>query len=132
MIMRSKFEIGCCVKVGSNTGKIIDRFFSEKNGSTHYYIEFDNGDREFCMEDVVLPIQEFNADDCAFSVDIAGNVVVLVLRDGSGKEIARGHGHLIHEGILGLAQAMSYAAKRLFYNAGGALITKKNGGNDNG
>ena len=132
MIIKSKFEIDSRVEVGGEAGTIIDMFISKKGDRPHYYIEFDNGEREFCVEDVVFPLQESSADGCTVSVDIAENVVVMVLRDGNGKEIARGHGHLIHEGSLGIAQAVSYAGKRLFYNAGGALIANKNGGYNNG
>ena len=28
-------------------------------------------------------------------------------------EIARGHGHIIHEGLVGIAQASSYALKKI-------------------
>ena len=31
-------------------------------------------------------------------------------------EIGRGHGHIIHEGALGIAQASSYALKRIYFN----------------
>lgn len=132
MIIRSKFEIGDRVKVGGNAGTIVDTFISKNDGSSHYYIEFECGAKEFFVEDVVCPAQESVVDGCTVSVDIAENVVVMILHDGFGKEIARGHGHMIHEGTLGLAQAVSYAAKRLFYNAGGDIITKKNGGYNNG
>ena len=36
------------------------------------------------------------------------------IRDGKRSEIARGHGHIIHQGKLG-AQAASYALKRIYH-----------------
>ena len=31
-------------------------------------------------------------------------------------ELARGHGHIIHRGALGIAQAASYALKRIYHD----------------
>jgi hypothetical protein len=38
------------------------------------------------------------------------------IRDGVKKEIGRGHGHIIHAGKLGVAQAASYALKRIYWD----------------
>ena len=46
-------------------------------------------------------------------VEIADNVVIVRLLDASGDEIARGHGHIIHKGAIGIAQAVSYASRRI-------------------
>jgi hypothetical protein len=35
------------------------------------------------------------------------------LGDDYKEEIARGHGHIIHEGKIGIAQAASYALKKI-------------------
>lgn len=48
-------------------------------------------------------------------VDIPSeNNIVIVKMMANGNEIARGHGHLIHAGAEGIAQAMSYACKRIW------------------
>ena len=35
-------------------------------------------------------------------------------KNGEAKELARGHGHIIHDGALGIAQATSYAMRRAY------------------
>ena len=39
----------------------------------------------------------------------------------SKSSLAKGHGHMIHEGELGVAQAASYACKRLYESLGGEI-----------
>jgi hypothetical protein len=56
------------------------------------------------------------------SIDIAENVVIASLYevcDPNMRPIAKGHGHIIHEGELGIAQAASYACMRLYKSIGG-------------
>jgi hypothetical protein len=57
-----------------------------------------------------------------FKIDIADNVVVAIMMQGE-RQIGRGHGHIIHEGAIGIAQAASYALKMLYTNMnGGSMI----------
>jgi hypothetical protein len=56
---------------------------------------------------------------------VADNVVIAVLYAVVGDtktEIARGHGHIMHEGVLGIAQASSYALKRIYMDLNGGSI----------
>lgn len=49
--------------------------------------------------------------------DIADNVVIGIIYeivDGQKIEVTRGHGHIIHEDSVGVAQACAYAFKRAF------------------
>lgn len=57
------------------------------------------------------------------SITRADDVVVAVISDENGGEITRGHGHIIHDGILGEAQAASYAIKRAYTAMPGADST---------
>lgn len=55
-------------------------------------------------------------------IDIAQNVVIATLYEASGdqmKVICKDHGHLIHDGEVGIAQAASYACNRLWRKIGG-------------
>ena len=55
------------------------------------------------------------------------NVVVARLyetKDGEEKEIAKGHGHIIHEGAIGIAQASSYALKRIYEDLNGGHMRR--------
>ena len=52
------------------------------------------------------------------------NVVVAIFYEIKGEvktEIARGHGHIIHEGTIGIAQASSYAVKRIYQKLNGEV-----------
>lgn len=103
-------------------GEIIDRLYSESRGDYVYRIRFDGAriastaqfmDGSFdVIEDDPLPVtykHEF---------EYLENLVVArfyeVYEDGTQVEIAKGHGHIFHDGALGIAQAASYALKKLY------------------
>lgn len=109
-------------------GTISDKFYSEAQQCYVYSIQFDNFASskklwkaemlESCDEDVSY----------TYEFDYLENVVVAKLyelRETSKTEIARGHGHIIHEGVLGIAQAASYALRKIFYK-----IEAEEGGDD--
>ena len=63
------------------------------------------------LEPAPLPI------DYSFETHIDGNVAVVTMIATQGEKTwvyARGHAHIIHDGEVGLAQAISYAARRMF------------------
>ena len=64
--------------------------------------------------------KEYSMD---IKIDIAQNVVIATLYEstngGDASVVGKGHGHLIHEGELGIAQAASYACMRLYKSIGG-------------
>ena len=54
-------------------------------------------------------------ENFTFEVDIPPEKnIVIVKMMADGEEIGRGHGHVIHHGAIGIAQAMSYACKRIW------------------
>jgi hypothetical protein len=51
-------------------------------------------------------------------IEYLENVVLVILYEATEDgpvEIARGHGHIIHEGAKGITQATSYALKKIWY-----------------
>ena len=63
-------------------------------------------------------ISELDKKNYKYEFDYCDNVVVAILYevgDDYKKEVARGHGHIIHEGVEGIAQASSYALKMIYY-----------------
>lgn len=63
--------------------------------------------------------KEYSMD---IKIDIAQNVVIATLYESVGDKmmpICKGHGHLIHDGEVGIAQAASYACNRLWRRIGG-------------
>ena len=52
-----------------------------------------------------------------YKITYLDNLVLVVLYEATGdgkKELARGHGHIIHEGAAGVAQAASYAMRGIW------------------
>ena len=91
-------------------GKIEDILRSTVTGQTFYEID----ECYYTTDQLTTPENQAAYE---IKVDIADNVVVAVLyeaRNGERKEIARNHGHVIHEGALGISQAASYALNRMW------------------
>lgn len=111
-------------KVCGLDGEIIDRLYSESRGDYVYRIRFDGvriaSTAQF-MDGSFYVIEE---DPCPVTYmhkfEYLENLVVAhfyeVYEDGTQVEIAKGHGHIFHDGALGIAQAASYALKKLYQN----------------
>ena len=102
-------------------GEIVDIMYSTAYEKYIYRIKFDGQDarsRADFTEEALEPLVEATVT-YHFETDYAEDNVVIVImyedrEDGSSREIARGHGHIIHEGAFGIAQATSYAMYRLY------------------
>ena len=99
------------VHIGTRTEGTVVEIFDRSHGEL-YEVVNDLG-RSVWGEEKEFERVESPAYRC--DVEIADNVVVVRLLDASGDEVARGHGHIIHEGALGIAQAVSYASRRVLY-----------------
>lgn len=116
------FNIGDRVRLKNfdEIGKIEDIMYSTAQEQYIYRIHFDGQDEcsnaDFTEDEFELLADE--AVDYRFDTDIADNVVIVIMyevyEDGTEQEIVRGHGHIIHEGALGIAQATSYAMYRAY------------------
>lgn len=115
----TRFQIGDRVNIPSKSNKIgivTDIWSSLAKASVMYAVE--NDDDGYCgmyaedqLEPAPLPI------DYSFEVHIDGNVAVVAMTAKQGNRTwiyARGHAHILHDGEVGMAQAVSYAAKRMF------------------
>lgn len=106
-------------------GTIIDKLYSESNNCYVYTIKFDNFEavshKKWRAE--LLDKYVEKQTTYRYEVEIVDNVVIVILyevdTDDVSTEIARGHGHIIHEGPLGVAQATSYASKKIYEKLGG-------------
>lgn len=92
-------------------GFITDGFVTSL-GKMVYEVELESGEKIYCEEREIL-----NKQESAFHIEVdhADNVIIVRLLDANDNEVARGHGHIIHDGALGIAQAVSYASRRLLY-----------------
>ena len=114
----TKFQIGDRVKIPSRQlviGKIVDIWHSIGKNAVMYAVECEGGHTGLFGEDQLepapLPVSY------RFEAVVEGNVAVVAMHATQGDKewvITRGHAHIIHNGDVGMAQAVSYAARRMF------------------
>lgn len=115
----TKFQIGDRVKIPSKSNKIgiINDIWTSLAKASLMYAVADESDGHMGLyaqdqlEPAPLPI------DFRFEAHIDGNVAVVTMVATQGEKTwiyARGHAHILHNGEVGMAQAVSYAAKRMF------------------
>lgn len=114
-------------RLSGKVGTVIDKLYSEINDGFIYRVHLDGYERPsnkmFTEEQLYILIKipkEFK-----FEFEYLDNVVVAIFYELEGEsktEIARGHGHIIHDGALGIAQAASYALKKLYAKMNGGAI----------
>ena len=116
-----EFNIGDRVRslTFDQEGVIEDKLYSKKTDEWVYTVHFDGShypfatpfsreELDFVGEEIAYRWELFMADD---------NVVTAVMYetiDGVEREIARNHGHIIHSGVIGVAQAASFAMKKIY------------------
>lgn len=115
----AKFRIGDRVKYPHSTLKIgiVADIWQIFASNVRMYTVRDEGDGHCAMyaetqlEPAPVPIEY------SFESYVEGNVAVVVMNATQGDKTwvyARGHAHILHNGEVGMAQAVSYAAKRMF------------------
>lgn len=99
--------------------EIIDRLYSDANESYFYTLRLTGAKTvpliAFPEEALEIVVEE--PAEYAHEIEYLDNVVLVIfyeVKKGKKTELARGHGHIIHEGALGIAQATSYAMKRCY------------------
>ena len=117
----NEFNIGDRVYVDmyGKTAVIDDRMYSDKLCDWKYIVKFDDSNVPY-----VKPLQgkdlEPIADDKKYRFEVFqadNNVMVAVMYEIDGdteREIKRYHGHIMHEGLVGITQAASYAMKKIY------------------
>ena len=115
----TKFQIGDRVKIPSKAetiGVVTDIWSSLAQSRTMYEVAYEsNGNKglyaENQLEPAPLPIEY------SFTATIEENVAVVCMIAKQGEKTwvyARGHAHILHDGAVGMAQAVSFAGKRMF------------------
>ena len=116
----SKFQFGDKVKTQNGyVGTVEDILVSRRKETFAYVVKFD-GHPEMDALYSENSLEEFVEHvTYGYEIECLENIVLVrlfELRGESKTKIARGHGHIIHEGALGVAQAASYALKRIFFD----------------
>lgn len=121
----AKFKIGDMVETNwFGKGKVVDVMYSSHKDQYTYEVEDDQESSDLFSEEELMLVPEKKEYSMSVQIDIAQNVVIASLFEVVGenmKPLAKGHGHLIHEGELGIAQAASFACKRLYESLGGTF-----------
>jgi hypothetical protein len=97
-------------------GRITDRLYSEARSQHLYVIKPSDGGRSFTRNEDEIELAQ---EEASYSIEtqICDNLVLVIMhedRGGKRTEVCRGHGHIIHNGAEGIAQALSYASKQAF------------------
>lgn len=115
----TNFQIGDRVKIPSKSetvGIVTDIWASMAQNRTLYEVTYEgNNTKGLYAEDQLEPAP--NPTTYTFETKIDGNVAVVAMIAKQGDDTwvyARGHAHILHNGEVGLAQAISYAARRMF------------------
>lgn len=118
VVTTTKFQLGDRVKVASRhslLGTISDIWHSQVQDSSMYAVDLENGSRglyaENQLEPAPIPITY------SWEAHIDGNVAVVTMNAMQGEKTwvhSRGHAHILHDGEVGMAQAVIYAARRMF------------------
>ena len=108
-------------------GEIVDKLYSKALDRYVYTIKFDNFDATSKKLWIGTQIETYVEDEVTYDYEFEyiDNVVVAVLYEIRGDEkteISRGHGHIIHEGAIGIAQASSYALKKIYEKMNGGKV----------
>jgi hypothetical protein len=116
-------------KNSGNDGEIVDKLWSAARDCMVYRIQFDDNSRVSKTdfdEGTFDRIEDLMEVTYAHEFEYLDNVVIGIFyevdQDGNKTEIARGHGHIIHEGALGIAQASAYALKKLYEKMNGGKV----------
>lgn len=106
-------------KNAGNDGEIIDKLWSAAKDCMVYRIRFDGvqyASKTLFVEGTFDRITDLLARiSYEWEFEYLDNVVVAIfyeINEDSKKEIARGHGHIIHQGAEGIVQASAYAVKK--------------------
>ena len=114
----NKFQVGDQVKIPSKSGiigTVSDVWHSLLQNKIMYAVTTDGSNMALYREDQLEPAPL--PTEYSFSTTVENNVAVVCMIAHQGDKTwvcARGHAHILHDGEAGMAQAVSYAAKRMF------------------
>ena len=114
-------------KKSGESGVITDKMYSEARDCFIYIIKPDDNGRSFMRsEDEIEPFRRQR--EYRVETQIADNVVIGIIYEVDGDlktEVCRGHGHIIHDGAEGIAQACAYAYKKAFTSIDSGIYMKQ-------
>ena len=115
----TKFQIGDRVKIPAKAetiGIVTDIWSSMAQDKTMYEVAYESNGTKGLYAESQLELAPIPTE-YSFETKIDGNVAVVAMIAKQGEKTwvyARGHAHILHDGEVGMAQAVSFAAKRMF------------------
>ena len=113
-------------RLAGMVGEVVDKLYSEAYSCYIYKLKlegFDRSSNALFVGDDLKELPKPSAD-LRFEVEILeDNVVVARMYDGD-VQLGIGHGHVFHEGSLGIMQAASWAMKKCYDSMGGTYYRK--------
>ena len=113
-------------RLSGEEGLIVDKLYSEAHSRFIYFVHFDGYEKtshaQFDAESLEL-IKDEPITYC-HEFEYLENVVLCKFYEVKGDtktELIRGHGHILHEGALGIAQASAYALKKIWLKMEGKV-----------
>lgn len=108
--------------------EIVDRLYSESRQEYSYILRLTGAKTVPAMvfPEAALELVENEPAQYYHHIEYLENLVLVrfyEVKDGKQTEIARGHGHIIHTGAAGIAQATSYAMRRIWNQLGGGGVS---------
>lgn len=115
-------------KSAGRDGEIVVILWSNAKDTYVYRIHFDECDtpsRTDFVEGTFDLVSELDKPTYTYEFEFLENLVIARLYEVVGDqkyEVARGHGHIFHDGIIGIAQAASYALKKIYEELNGGHV----------
>lgn len=115
----TKFQIGDRVKIPSKQdvfGAVSDIWSSLAQDRAMYEVTLEGTGNKALYAENQLELAPIPTE-YSWEAHIDGNVAVVTMTATQGDKTwiyARGHAHILHDGEVGMAQAISFAAKRMF------------------
>lgn len=119
-------------RLAGKKAEIVDKVFSAAKGENYYLLKVEGRKGVSTVRFTEETFDAFEDSEVTYryEFDYLDTVVVARLyevKDGEELEVAKGHGHIIHEGIIGIAQASSYALKRIYEDLNGGSMRRYDG-----
>lgn len=106
-------------EVKGEHGTVVEILSGQTSSTEVFEVVLDNGTSIWARTGQIEPEpEEEEQKEYNLKLDFADNVIIAILFK-NGREIARGHGHIIHSGDIGVSQAISFATKRIWRELGG-------------
>ena len=109
-------------RIAGCEGEIVDKLISDAKGCTIYKIHLDgyaSPSRVEFIKTAIDLVPDEEPPRYTYEFEFLENLVVARLYEIVGDEkveVGKGHGHIFHDGVIGIAQAASYALKKIYQN----------------